>query len=123
MENSIFVTEGGALQKLIHEAAHCCGIESSTFAVRIHILLEIPVAVLEDEDQLGLGVNNVVESDDVHMLQLLHQRDFADRGRRGSFLGIEMNFLEGNDLVCGPGATLGWCSVSNYSESYGQRTL
>ena len=105
------MTEGGALQKLIHEAAHCRGIESAAFAMRIHILLEISVAVLEDQNQLGLGVDNIVESDNVDMFQLLHQRDFADRGRGGSFLGVEMNLLERNNLVCGPGSTLGWCLV------------
>ena len=108
MKDSIFVTEGSALQKLIHEAAHCCGIESTTFAVHIHILLEVSVTVLEDENQLGLGVDNIMKSDNVDMFQLLHQRDFADRGRGGSFLGIEVNFLEGNDFVCGPGAALEW---------------
>jgi len=102
------VTEGRALQKLVHEAAHCCGIESATFAMRVHILLEIPVAVFEDQDQLGLGMDNVIKSDNVNMLELLHQRDFTNRGRWGSFLGVEVNLLEGDNLVCGPGATLGW---------------
>ena len=106
MEDSIFVTEGRALEKLIHEAAHCCGIKSATFAVHVHVLLEISVAIFEDKNKLGLSVDNIIESDNVDMLQLLHQRDFTDRSRRGSFLGIEMNLLEGNNLVCGSRATL-----------------
>ena len=107
MEDSVFVAEGCALQKLVHEAAHGCRVKSATFAMRIHVLLEIPVAVLEDENQLGLGVDNVIEPDNVDVLQLLHQRDLTDGGRRGSFLGVEMNLFEGNNLVCGPRATLG----------------
>jgi len=107
MEDPVFVAESRALQKLVHEAAHCCGIECATFAVRVHILLEIPVAVFENEDQLGLSVDNVIESDNVDMFQLLHQRDFTDRGRWCPFLGIKVDFLEGDNLVCGPGTTLG----------------
>ena len=114
MKDPVFVTEGGALQKLIHEAADCCWIEGATFAVRIHILLEISVAVLENKNQLGLGVDNIIESDNVDVFQLLHQRDFTDRSRRGAFLSIEMDFFEGNNLIRGPGATLGWYSVSRY---------
>ena len=117
MEDPVFVTEGRALQKLVHEAAHCCGIQGATFAVRIHILLEISVAVFEDENQLGLSVDNIIESDNVDMLQLLHQRDFADCGRWGSFLGIKVNLFEGNNLICGPGTSLGCLSVSSPSRS------
>ena len=123
MEDPIFVTEGCSLQKLIHEAAHCCGIKSATFAVGIHVLLEISVAVLEDENQLGLGVDNIIESDNVDMLQLLHQRDFADRSRRSPFLGIKVNLLERNNLVCCPRATLGWDSLPGHERSRSQRTL
>jgi len=108
MEHPVFVAEGRALQKLVHETAHCCGIESATFAVRVHVLLEIPVTVFEDKDQLGFGVDNVIESDNVNVLQLLHQRDFTYRRRWGPFLGVEVDFLEGDNLVCGPGTTLGW---------------
>jgi len=123
VEDSIFVAESCSLQKLIHEASHCCGIKGAAFAVGIHILLEISVTVLEDEDQLGLGVDNIIESDNVDVLQLLHQRDFTDRSRRGSFLGIEVNLLECNDLVGCPRATLGWGSMLGHGRSRSQRTL
>lgn len=106
VKDPVLVAEGGALEKLIHEAPDCDGVEGAAIAVNIHVLLEVPFAKLEDEHELRLGVYHVVESDDVDMLQLLHERDLADGGGRRSFLCIKVDFLQGDDLVCCSRATL-----------------
>lgn len=99
MQDTVLVAEGSASQELKHEAADGHRVECATVAVYIHVLLEITFAVLEDEDELCFGVNDIVEADDVDVLELLHERDLADGGRRGPLLGIKVYFFEGNDLV------------------------
>lgn len=100
------MTEGGTPQELIHEASHSVGFEGASFTVGVHVLLEIPFAVLEDQDKLCLRVDHVVQTDDVDVLQLLHEGDFPDSSRGGSFFRIEVYFLQGHDLVGGPRASL-----------------
>ena len=63
-------------------------------------------AVLEYEDELGLGVDDIVEADNVDVLEFFHERYLADRGRRGAFFGVEVNFFQRHYLICGPRPSL-----------------
>ena len=78
VKNPVLVAERGTLQELVHEAPDSHRVESPAIAVNIHVLLQIPLAVLKDEDKLGLGVNDIIEADDIDVLKLLHERDLAD---------------------------------------------
>ena len=53
--------------------------------VVVHVLLEVHVEVLEDHVELVVGVHHVQQLHHVLVLQLLQQRDLADR-RRGDAL-------------------------------------
>ena len=44
-------------------------------------------------------MNNVVKRHNVLVLELLHERDLADGRTRGSFFGIEVDLLEGDELA------------------------
>ena len=44
-------------------------------------------------------MDDIVEADNVGMLELLHETDLADGGRRRPLLGIEVNLLERHELV------------------------
>ena len=44
----------------------------SSVAVGIHVLLEISIHVLEDEHELVLGVDDIVQGEDVFVLELFH---------------------------------------------------
>lgn len=68
----------------------------------IHVFLEVLFTKFENENQFCLSVNDIVESDDVDMTQLFHERNFADGGGRGAFFCIEMNLLQGNDFISRP---------------------
>lgn len=69
-----------ALEKLIHEGFDRRRLQRAAFAVGIHISLEIAIHVLEYEHQFVLRVNDIVESNDILVLELLHKRDFSDGG-------------------------------------------
>jgi len=96
------MTKSGPLQELKHEAANGVRIECPTIPMLIHVLLQILLTVLEYKNQLRFGVNDVVQSDDVNMLQFLHQRDLADCGGWCSFFSIEMNLFQGDNLIRSP---------------------
>ncbi len=99
VQDSILVAEGCSFEKLVHKTANGDWVESATVSVSVHILLEVPFTEFEDENEFGFCVYDVVEADDVHVLELLHERDLADSCGRGSLFSIEMNFFECNDLV------------------------
>lgn len=67
------MTERRAHQQLVHEAAHCVWIERAAVAVSVHVLLEVAFAVFEDENEFGLGMDDIVEADDIDMLELFHE--------------------------------------------------
>lgn len=69
--------------------------------MNIHVLLQIPLTVLEDKYQFCFGVDDIVEAHDVDVLELFHERDLTDGGRWGAFLGIEVYLFERHNLVCG----------------------
>jgi hypothetical protein len=45
----------------------------------IHILLQIEVHELKDEHQFSLGVDDIVQSDDVGVFEFFHEADLSDR--------------------------------------------
>lgn len=99
MEDLVFMAESSSLQELEHEAPDDFGVESTTIAILIHILLQILLAKLEDENELCLAVDDIVQANDVGVFELFHQGDLTDCCGRCPLLGIQVNFLEGHDLV------------------------
>lgn len=83
----------------MHEGLDGDGVEGSAVAGRVHVPLQIGVHVLEDEHELALGVDDIVEGEDVGVLQLLHQGDLADGCGGCAFFRIEVDLLEGNELA------------------------
>lgn len=83
----------------MHEGLDGNGIKHAAVASRIHVLLKILVHVLEDEHELVLGVDDIVQADNVLVLQLFHQRDFADGGTRCAFFGIKVDLFQSNKLA------------------------
>lgn len=82
VENPVGVTEGNTLRSAlqIHRSSHVQqligevldGVEGkgAAISVRVHVALQVLFAVFEDEDQLGLGVDDIVEADNVDVLEL-----------------------------------------------------
>jgi len=106
VQDTVLVTERGTLQELIHETSNRRGVESAAVTVLIHVLLKILVTVLEYENEFCLCVYNVVKAHDVDVLQLLHKRNLPNGSRRGAFLCIQVDFLQSDNFIGGPGAPL-----------------
>ena len=73
MKDPILVAKCGTLEELVHETPDGDRIEGAPVAMDVHVFLEIALAVFEDQDELGLGMNHVVQTDDVDVLELLHE--------------------------------------------------
>ena len=68
MEYAVLVAERGALQELVHEAPNGDRIQCTAIAVCIHVLLQVAIAKLEDEDELthyGQSLANLDDFDNV----------------------------------------------------------
>lgn len=44
----------------------------------VHVALEVLLAEFENKDKFLLGVDDIVEANDVGVTELLHERDFSD---------------------------------------------
>ena len=99
MQHPIRMAEVDRLQKLIHKTLNRNRRQSTSITVGIHVLFEIFIHVFENQHQLVLGVDDVVQGQDVFVLELFHERDFADGGARCAFFGIEMDFFEGDKFA------------------------
>lgn len=88
MQNLVLVAKGSALKQLKHETPDGLGRQGAAVSILVHILLQILLAVFEDEDEFRLSVDNVVQANDVDMLEFLHQRDFTNSGRWCPFFCI-----------------------------------
>ena len=64
----------------LHERLH--NVRVNLAVEGVEVLLEVLVAVLEDQGEFAVRVEDVVEADNVAVVQLLEQADFAQRGRR-----------------------------------------
>ena len=106
VQDTVLVAERSALQELVHETSNSGRVESATITVLIHVLLEILVTVLEYKNEFRLRVYNVVKAHDVDVLQLLHKGDFPNGSRWRAFLCVQMDLLQSDDFIGGPGAPL-----------------
>ena len=61
MEDLLVVAVGDASQQLIGKALDDKGVESLLLAEAAHVLLEIEVQVLEDEDEFAVGVDDFAQ--------------------------------------------------------------
>jgi hypothetical protein len=94
VEDSVRVAEVDALEELVHEGFDGDGGQCSSISLGIHVLLQVLIHIFEDQHELVLGMNDIVEADDVLVFQLLHQRDLADCGRGCAFFGIEVDLFQ-----------------------------
>lgn len=99
MQNLGLVAVGHSLERLVHEVLDDFHRDVLVLE-RADEVLEILVAVLEDQDQSLLVVDDVVQLDNVDMVQLLEQRDLSD-GCAGDafFLRVEVDLLESEELL------------------------
>ena len=61
-------------------------------------LREVGGEELEDEGEGGLGVDDVMEGDDVGVLELLQEAGLPDGGEGGALLFLQPDLLEGHHL-------------------------
>lgn len=68
--------------------------------VQLHVLLEVQVEVLEDKEELVVGVDDVQQLDDIQVVELLEQRDLANgRARHSVRLRVQPDALQGHHLA------------------------
>ena len=91
VEDPPLVTEGQSPQQLEHEELDVPGREAPR--VILQVLGQVCVQILEHEGQAGLGVDDVMQSHDVDVSQLLQKTRLPD-GSEGSPL-----FLLKSDLL------------------------
>ena len=73
-----------------------------TVLLRLHVLLEVKLAVLEAEVELVVAghVGDVLELDDVRVGELLEEGDLAQRGAGDALvLALELDLLQRRDLA------------------------
>lgn len=102
MENSVLVAEGNTFAQLVHEAPHSGQVESAALPVGVHVALEILLTKFEDEDELRLGVDDIVEANDVGVTEFFHKGDFSDGSGGGALLRIEVDLLERDNFIGSP---------------------
>ena len=73
----------------------------------LQVLRQVGADVLEHERQRGLGVDDVVEGDNVGVFQLLQETRLADRGERRSFVLLQTDFLKICQSLINPRQNLG----------------
>lgn len=99
VEDAGLVAESNALEQLVHEGLDGGWVEGTAVTARVHVALEVLVHELKDEHELVLGVDDIVQQDNVLVAQLLHERNLAD-GRRGrALLRVEVDLLEGDEFA------------------------
>lgn len=100
VDDAVRVAVGQALEQLVRVRLHEAGREGA----RVHVLFQVEVQELKDEEQAGVRVHNVQQRDDVGVAQLAQQRDLADGGGGHALvLGLEPDLLEGD---CSAGGLL-----------------
>lgn len=99
VKDAVVVAEGNTAKQLVHEGFDGGRVQGASITAGVHVSFEILVHELEDEHELVLGVDNIVEKDNVLVLQLLHKGDFTDGGGGGALFRIEVDFLESHELA------------------------
>mmetsp|Transcript_55742 Transcript_55742/g.155373 ORF Transcript_55742/g.155373 Transcript_55742/m.155373 type:complete len:300 (+) Transcript_55742:189-1088(+) len=93
VEDAVLMAIRYAPQKLVEERLCCGWIESSVAHVKQ--LFQVLVQKFEHQRELPLRVYHVAQPHDVGVLQLLQQRNFADRSARNSLvLGLQPDGLQ-----------------------------
>ena len=91
------VNEG--LKDLVEEAL-CLLLGEWLIPVLSHVLFQVKLQVLEDKIELLLGINDLLQFDDVWMFKSFEEGDFSDGSRRHSIiLFLQSDFLQGHDLA------------------------
>jgi len=72
------MAKGNTFAQLEHKTSYCGQVESAALSVSVHVALEVLLAEFENKDEFLLGVDNIVEANDVGVTELLHERDFSD---------------------------------------------
>lgn len=80
------MAEVDASEELVHERLDGGRLQGSSLALCIHVALEVTVHKLEYEHKFVFGVDNIVKGDDILVLELFHQGDFSNGGRRCALL-------------------------------------
>ena len=93
MQNAILVAEVDAAEELLHEGFDGHGVKLTAVAAAVHVFLQVFVHVFENEHEFVFGVDNIMEGDDVFVLELFHEADFANGRAGGAFFAIEVDFF------------------------------
>ena len=83
----------------MHEGFDGDVVELAAGVAAVHVLFEVLVHVFEDEHEFVFGVDDIVQGDDVLVLELFHEGDFADGGARGAFFAVEVDFFERDEFA------------------------
>lgn len=110
------MAKGCAHEKLVHEAPDRIRFEGTAVAMRVHVFLEVPFTVLEDKDELCFRVDDVVQTHNVDVLELLHERDLANRSRWCTLFGIKVDLFKCHNFICRSGPALGKAQRSDAGE-------
>lgn len=106
MENPVLMAEGNTFAQLMHKTSHCGQIESAALSVSVHVALEVLLAEFENKDKFLLGVDDIVEANDVGVTEFFHERDFSDGSRGSALLSIEVDLFEGDNFIGSPRTAL-----------------
>jgi hypothetical protein len=100
VKNTVRVAESDSTEHLVQERLHLHRGKASGGLVLVHVLLEVMLKELEHKMQFLLAVNNILQSDDVLVLKLLQQGNFANGCGWNTFIfGVKADFLESNHLL------------------------
>ena len=84
MQNPVVVVKCDTFDQLVQKTAYCVLVQ--TTVADVQVFLQILVQVLEDQGKLLLGVDDVAQSNNIFMLQLLEQGDLPYRRARNPFI-------------------------------------
>lgn len=76
--------------------------QCTTFTTCVHVFLQILITKLENKDEFGLGVDDIVESENIDVFEFFQERDLSNGGAGGALFCVQVDLLESNDLVCNP---------------------
>ena len=99
VQDAVVVAEGDALEELVHEGFDGDVVELAARVAAVHVFFKVFVHVFEDEHEFVLGVDDIVERDDVFVLELFHEGYFADGGAGSAFFAVEVNFFQSDQFA------------------------
>ena len=72
------MAEGNTFTQLVHKTSHSGQIKSPALSVGVHVAFEVLLAEFKNEDEFLLGVDDIVEANDVLVTELFHERYLSD---------------------------------------------